>query len=192
MSQYFLKSLFEKYQPGEAWFPSGFEPVAPGRSTIVGESPASAGWRCGNGVSSGPFGSYDSSPSSTNCLPGTGLNNQAYSAPYSFQPCSFNQSYTQAGFQSQFNTYTGGYATANYHHQGGWSHGDKGVSGATGGVLEGSCYPLQITRVTQLESDRQLSKDSSHHSLKDKRTDSNNSTTYKGPVYGWMKIPGKL
>ena len=105
-------------------------------------------------------------------------------ALYSYPTCSFNQSYQSPGFQNQFSSYAGGYATANYH-QGVWSHAAKGVAGPNAGVLEGACYPLQ------LDTERQLSKDNSHNSNKDKKSDSNSSTTYKGPVYGWMKIPGK-
>nr|WJJ61131.1 Hox8 [Patiria miniata] len=186
MSQYFLKSLFEKYQPGEAWFPSGFEPVAPSRGTIVGDSTAPGGWRCAAGVPSGPFGSYDNSPAATNCMAGAGLNSQAFTAAYNYPSCSFNPHYSQSGYENQFNSYTGGYATANYHHQGAWNTAEKGP---TSGVLEGACYPLQITRVTQLDSERQHSKDNLLQSNKDKKSDSN-TTTYKGPVYGWMKIPG--
>ena len=191
MSSYFLNSLFSKYQPGEAWYPSGFEPLGPvargGKNgTELATSPGAAGWRCGTGT----YGTtYDGTNSSTAGAAGNcAMSGASFPAgTYSYSACAFSQAYSQtAGYQDQFGGgYPPGYASSTFAPS--WTQASKvAASNATNYGLE-AVYCASSTREIQGDHDE---KDGSSSPVLDKKSDGN-GPPYKGPVYNWMKIPGK-
>lgn len=187
MSSYFLNSLFSKYQPGEAWYPSGFEPLGPvGRAGKNGSEPGTspgAGWRC----SSGSYGAtYDgTNSSSTTGAANCAMSGTSFPGTYGYSACAFSQAYSQtAGYQDQFGGgYPPGYAPTTFAPS--WTQASKVVaSNSTNYGIE-AVYCSSNSRDIHGDHDEKDSASSPNSEKKD-------GPPYKGPVYNWMKIPGKL
>ncbi|XP_071825246.1 uncharacterized protein [Apostichopus japonicus] len=210
MSSYFLNSLFTKYQPGEAWFPSGFEPVTNtgrgGKSGVVTGDPG-GGWRYGQtlNAASGHFATYENT-----AMGQGGMTNMASTAAltggYAAYPsCAFNQAYPQMTFQTgsyqdQFTGYTAsGYPSHHAALPNSWNARAAAAACSNqfhSGELDtthfyGSLISHEIAQET---------KDLNHHHgvASERKKDEEDSDiqddeqkpVYKGPVFNWMKIPG--
>nr|BAF43726.1 transcription factor Hox8 [Metacrinus rotundus] len=173
MTSYFLNSLFTKYQPGESWYPSGFDPVAPQKNrnyesmglNFVGTA--------------GGYGSYDCS-GSTSLVPS--VNPTSLSGSYGYPACAFSQSYSQASYQDHYNGYTGSFAPPAYSCSWVPKPNEPGRIRTSGGN-SWMAFEKEPSYEPQDRKDE--------HSLAHKdRKDDDDQQQYKGPVYNWMKIPG--
>lgn len=199
MSSMFLNSLFTKYQPGEAWFPSGFDPAAsvasrncktgPGDPAVAAGA-SSVGWRGMHaGTAAGHYPSFDF----TNSNYYTSVANTPFSTSYGYQACGFASTCPQVqvqsgGYTDQYTTYPhhNGYTTPNvtaYPTTWSPSQKDTGFVSPVSGAFIGPGPDIALQ---------------SHHEgkaldghLDSKGDDGDSEPVYKGPVYNWMKIPGE-
>nr|BAO57701.1 transcription factor Hox8 [Peronella japonica] len=213
MSSMFLNSLFSKYQPGESWFPSGFDPAvsSPSRSckTGVGDhsmaaTAAPVGWRGVHGgaahahaSATGAYASFDFTNSNyytSGSIPTT------FATSYGYQACGFATSCPQTP-SIQNGGYPDQYSAFAHHHNGyathptattyptAWSPSQKDAAGFISPV---NGIPGAFSAVTPGQDIGSLT----HHDLKvvdchlDSKRDEDGEPVYKGPVYNWMKIPG--
>ncbi|XP_070546300.1 homeobox protein Hox-B7-A-like [Ptychodera flava] len=164
MTSYFVNSLISKYQPGDAWFPSGFEPVQPSKSKNN---------NCYLKSSSGSqYSSYGG---------GLQLPYQAGHVPVSYPAHSFSQTFNyNVGFGEMTN-YTGVYSsvasswdTRNYDGLSDHYHQGLGTNAVTAShhYRKGCLAP------------------SRDESPSERNSDEAPSQSVKIPVYGWMKVPG--
>ncbi|XP_071493107.1 uncharacterized protein [Diadema antillarum] len=201
MSSMFLNSLFSKYQPGEAWFPSGFEPAVsvanrnckvgpgdPGAAAVASPS----GWRGMHpGSTTGHYTSFDF----TNSAYYPTVNNPSFSSSYGYQTCGFSTTCPQMPVQHggyvdhQYAPYShNGYASQNVTaYPSAWSPTQKDSGFAnSGGVVGGVFSAVAPGQDIGLQ----------HHEVKgldghmQSKADEQDEQVYKGPVYNWMKIPG--
>lgn len=213
MSSYFLNTLFSKYQPGEAWYPSGFEPLGPvgrGGGKNGSEPVTSATGAAAAGAWRGTYGTtYDGTNSSAtgaaaaNCAAAAAMSGTSFPGAYGYSACAFSQAYSQAqtGYQDQFGGgYPPGYAPNTFAPS--WTTQSSKVVGSANPMNYGldSAYCSPGTRDSNGvgggvvgvggDHDNEDEKEPlSPASGSDKKTDGH---TYRGPVYSWMKIPGKL
>lgn len=206
MSSYFLNSLFTKYQPGEAWFPSGFEPVT---NTGRGGKPGGVtgdpggGWRYGQTINAtGHFGGYDNATMGQGGM--TNMASTALTGSYAYPSCAFNQAYPQMTFQTgtyqdhQFAGYTaGGYPSHHAALPNSWNARAAACSNQFhSGELDTTHFYGSLISQEIAQETKDLSH---HHGSSERKKDDDDSEihedeqkpVYKGPVFNWMKIPGK-
>ncbi|KAJ8036499.1 hypothetical protein HOLleu_20497 [Holothuria leucospilota] len=202
MSSYFLNSLFSKYQPGEAWFPSGFEPITSsgrGGKPGAGSSDPGGGWRYSQAVTaSGHFATYDNTPVGQGGM--TNMAGTTFTGSYAYPSCAFSQAYPQMTFQpgayqDQFAGYpTGGYPSHHATLPNAWNARAAACSNQfhSGDIDTTHLYGSLISQELAQET-----KDSLNNGLSDRKKDDDDGDiqeeeqkpVYKGPVFNWMKIP---
>ena len=168
----FLNSLFTKYQPGESWFPSGFDPAVTSASRNCKSGPGDpaaatatspVGWR---GMHAGPAAGHYTSFDFTNSNYYPTVNNTPFTSSYGYQACGFATTCPQAPVQN--GSYADQYSAYSHHHNGyapqniagyptTWSPSQKDtgfvspVGGGSGGVFS----PRSGTRAGASASRRQ-------------------------------------
>ncbi|XP_033125104.1 homeobox protein Hox-B7-B-like [Anneissia japonica] len=172
MTSYFLNSLFTKYQPGESWYPSGFDPVTPQKNRSYDTTGL-------NFVSAAAtYGGYDCNSSTPS------VNSTPLPGSYGYPACAFSQNYSQAAYQDHYNGYTGNFAPPAYSCSWIPKPSETGRIRTSGGNSW-----MAFEKNTSFEpSDRK--DDDVHLTTTKDRTDDDVQQQYKGPVYNWMKIPG--
>ncbi|XP_071941292.1 homeobox protein Hox-B7-B-like [Antedon mediterranea] len=174
MTSYFLNSLFTKYQPGESWYPSGFDPVPPQKNRTYDTT----GFNFVSAAAT--YGSYECS-GSTPIVPS--VNPTSLPGSYGYPACAFSQNYSQASYQEHYgNGYTGNFAPPAYSCSWIPKPGEAGRIRTSGG----NSWMAFEKNNNYEPSDR---KDDNILNTKE-RTEDELQSQYKGPVYNWMKIPG--
>ncbi|XP_077996793.1 homeobox protein Hox-A7-like [Glandiceps talaboti] len=163
MTSYFVNSLISKYQPGDSWYPSGFEPAQPSKQKN------NNGFFSVKRPSHGQHGSYG-----------------AVQLPY--QPNAVAASYPQHGFGQSFNYSMGFGDMSNYN--GIYSSTGNTWDARNYDMLADHFHSALTTAVSNNHFRKVCLAPSRDELPREGLSSETPPNDIKMPVYSWMKVPG--
>nr|BAH96551.1 homeodomain transcription factor [Balanoglossus simodensis] len=162
MTSYFVNSLISKYQPGDAWYPSGFEPVQPTKAKNNNS--------CLKSSSGGQYPSYGGA------------------LPLPFQTSHGSIGYPPHGFSQGFNYNMGFGEMTNYN--GLYSSIANAWDARNYDAMSEHYNPGLGSAVTASHYRKACLAPSRDESPIERTADDIPPQNVKIPVYSWMKVPG--